>query len=147
MRYLLPPTLSYPSCVCAILTPSPFLFSITFLTAAHPNNPIVTPINVNTTIWSFLLSLWKHVVKTSFSSAFLHIGKCWARQKALLQVLQVVPAARGVLSVVDECVERGMMVLLAKQVHLQNDGGAGGFSLLKIWEGWRWAYKLLMLIL
>jgi hypothetical protein len=147
MRYLLPPTLSYPSCVCAILTPSPFLFSITFLTAAHPNNPIVTPINVNTTIWSFLLSLWKHVVKTSFSSAFLHIGKCWARQNALLQVLQVVPAARGVLSVVDECVERGMMVLLAKQVHLQNDGGAGGVSLLKIREGWRWVYKLLMLIL
>lgn len=86
-------------------------------------------------------------MKTSFSSAFLHIGKCWARQKALLQVLQVVPAARGVLPVVDECVERGMMVLLAKQVHLQNDGGAGGVSLLEVWEGWRWAYKLLMLIL
>jgi len=51
------------------------------------------------------------------------------------------------LRVVDECGERGMMVLLAKQVHLQNDGGAGGVSLLKVWEGWRWAYKLLMLIL
>jgi hypothetical protein len=98
---------------------------MTFFTAAHPNSPMVTAINVNTTIWSFLLSRWKHVVKTSFSSAFLHIGKCWVRQKALLQVLHVAPAARGVSPEAEVWVESAMMVLLLKQVHLQNEGGAG----------------------
>jgi hypothetical protein len=76
-------------------------------------------------------------VKTSFSSAFLHMGKCWVRQKALLQVLQFAPAARGEEEDGLECVERGMIVLLEKQVHLQNDGGAGGVSSLRVWEGWR----------
>jgi hypothetical protein len=36
----------------------------------------------------------------------------------------------------DECVERGMMVLLVKQVHLQNEGGAGDVSLLGGLEMW-----------
>jgi len=40
-----------------------------------------------------------------------------------LQALHVVPAARDVSLDVDVCVESGMMVLLEKQVHLQNEGG------------------------
>jgi hypothetical protein len=42
----------------------------------------------------------------------------------MLQVLHVVPAARGASPAVDLCVESGMMVLLVKQVHLQKEGGA-----------------------
>lgn len=45
------------------------------------------------------------------------------RQKALLQALQ-----DALLDEDWELVERGIMVLLVKQVHLQNDGGAGGLS-------------------
>jgi hypothetical protein len=48
------------------------------------------------------------------------------RQNALLQVLHVAPATRGVSPAGEVWVESGMMVLLLKQVHLQNDGGAGG---------------------
>jgi hypothetical protein len=47
-----------------------------------------------------------------------------------LQVLHVAPAARGVLLDGELWVESGMMVLLLKQVHLQNEGGAGAVSLL-----------------
>jgi hypothetical protein len=63
------------------------------------------------------------VVKTSFSLAFAHIGRCSSRQKDFLHAEQVLDTARAE----DWWVERGMMVLLVKQVHLQNEGGAGGF--------------------
>lgn len=63
-------------------------------------------------------------MNTSLSSAFLQIGRLWERQKALLQTVQ---EARGFLSVL---VERAIMVLLLKQVHLQKEGGAGG---LLVW--------------
>lgn len=68
-------------------------------------------------------------MNTSLSSAFLQMGSLWERQKALLQIVQEAEGARGLLSG-DEVegevlVERGMMVLLLKHVHLQNEGGAG----------------------
>lgn len=47
-----------------------------------------------------------------------------------MQVLHVAPAARGVSLDGELWVESGMMVLLLKQVHLQNEGGAGVVSLL-----------------
>ena len=74
---------------------------------------------------------------TSFSSAFLHIGRCCARQNALLQVLQFVPAARGGSLEADVWVESGMMVLLVKQVHLQKDGGAVGCEIVPFGFGGR----------
>lgn len=36
-------------------------------TPAYPNSPTVAAMNTSTTTWSFVESLWKHVVKT-FSS-------------------------------------------------------------------------------
>jgi len=119
----LPPTGAYPCCVSLILTGSPLLFSSIFLTAAQHNSPSVTAMKVKTTIWSFLLSLWKHVVKTSFSSASLQMGRRRERQNALLHVAHVAPAVRGESPDGEEFEERGMMVLLVKQVHLQNEGG------------------------
>ncbi len=44
-------------------------------------------------------------------------------------MLHVAPAARGVSLDGELCVESGMMVLLLKQVHLQNEGGAEAVSL------------------
>lgn len=69
------------------------------------------------------------MVKTSFSSASLQMGRRCARQKALLQVAQPTGAARCLRLEEDddgglECEESGMMVLFVKQVHLQNEGGA-----------------------
>lgn len=122
-----PSTALYPCWSSLILAPAFFLFSIIFCIAAQPSNPKVPAMNVNTTIWSFLLSRWKQVVKTSFSSASLQIGSRWSRQKARLQLAHDAAAARwlGLLSVVGfvEWEESGMMVLFVKQVHLQNDGG------------------------
>lgn len=40
-------------------------------------------------------------------------------------MLHVAPAARGVSPEAEVWVESAMMVLLLKQVHLQNEGGAG----------------------
>lgn len=106
--------------------------------------------NPTTTISSFVLSLWKHVANTSFStSASLHIGRLYERQNCLLQLLQVrlAPSAGarvskrglslrtlrlggdGSLKKVlffreEDGPSRGMMVLLVKQVHLQNEVGA-----------------------
>jgi hypothetical protein len=70
------------------------------------------------------------VVNTSFSWASLQIGNLCSRQNALLQSAHVVARVEGLSR--DEgddvvaCVERAMMVLLEKQVHLQKEGGAGG---------------------
>lgn len=71
-------------------------------------------------------------MKTSFSSASLQIGRRCERQKALLHVAQLAGAARGSRRRAgllredggETCVERGMIVLFVKQVHLQNRGGA-----------------------
>lgn len=64
---------------------------------------------------------------TSFSSASLQIGSLCARQNALLHVIQVAAVDRVVESSrpLDECDDSGMIVLLTKHVHLQNEGGAG----------------------
>jgi hypothetical protein len=66
------------------------------------------------------------VVYTSFSSASLQIGSLCARQNALLHVAQVAVVDReGDSSRPPEpCEDRGMIVLLVKHVHLQNEGGA-----------------------
>ena len=88
------PTAIYPCWVSPLPVLSPFLLSNIFLTAAHPSNPTVTIMNVTTTIWSFLLSLWKQVVKTSFTSAPLHMGSLWAMQNARLHKLHVAAGAR-----------------------------------------------------
>lgn len=58
-------------------------------------------------------------MKTSLSVASLQMGRCCLRQKSLLQVAQVEEACEG------DWVDSAMMVLLVKQVHLQNEGGAG----------------------
>ena len=42
-----------------------------------------------------------------------------------MHVLHVAPAARGESLDGEEWIERGIIVLLLKQVHLQNEGGAG----------------------
>jgi len=63
-------------------------------------------------------------VKTSFSSASLHIGSLWARQNALLQVAHVAAGAELGEEEDPECLASGIMVLLVKQVHLQKEGGA-----------------------
>lgn len=124
------------------LGPPAFLLSTTFDPAAHPSSPNVVQMNAITMIWSFLLSLWKQVVNMSVSSAFLQIGRFWAIQKARLHWLhEVEEEARpskegggpggerlrrlGGFSVVVFGVS-SMMVLFVKQVHLQNNGGAGG---------------------
>jgi len=78
---------------------------------------------VNTTIWSFLLSLWKHVVRMSLSSAPAQNGNLCSMQNFLLHDAHVDPEARVDDSPEDGCFERGMMVLLVKHVHLQNEGG------------------------
>jgi hypothetical protein len=64
-----------------------------------------------------------------------------------LQVLHVAPAARGVSPDEEGCVERGMMVLLLKQVHLQNEGGAGAVRFFEARDHGRVTYKLLKLII
>ena len=79
------------------------------------------------------------------------MGRRCERQKALLQVRQEADAARGCSGrwrdgrsflvkreglVEEECVESGIMVLLVKQVHLQNEGGAGGRGLLVLGSSW-----------
>lgn len=62
------------------------------------------------------------------------MGSRWERQKALLQVAQPTVDARAGLPLLlaedeeEEWLERGMMVLFVKQVHLQKEGGAGGVS-------------------
>jgi hypothetical protein len=70
-------------------------------------------------------------VNTSFSSASLQIGSRWERQNARLHIAHVAAGARissrgGDLPVdgEEEWEERGIMVLLVKHVHLQNEGGA-----------------------
>jgi hypothetical protein len=68
-------------------------------------------------------------VNISFSSASLHIGSRCSRQNARLHDEQPEGEAlrfnlAGGFSA-SLCVERGMMVLFLKQVHLQNDGEAG----------------------
>jgi hypothetical protein len=64
------------------------------------------------------------MVKTSFSSASLHIGRCCSIQKDFLHAEQEVDTARPSGWDDDWEVERGMIMLLVKQVHLQNEGGA-----------------------
>lgn len=97
----------------------------------HPSSPSVPVMKVSTTIWSLRLSLWKQVVKISFSSASLHIGSLCDRQKARLHIAQVAGGARVVSDGCEDVggtepwADKGMMVLLVKQVHLQKDGGAG----------------------
>ena len=67
-------------------------------------------------------------MKTSFSSAFLHIGSRCSKQNARLHSEQPVfdarsPSLDGLFA--EGWEESGMMVLLVlKQVHLQKDGGA-----------------------
>lgn len=69
-------------------------------------------------------------MRISFSPASLHIGSRWARQNARLHIAHVAAGARGSCFEADlsdeelECEDRGIMVLLVKHVHLQNDGGA-----------------------
>ena len=67
-------------------------------------------------------------MNTSFSSAFLQIGSRCERQKARLHIAHVAAGARissrGGVAGGGELEERGMMVLLVKHVHLQNEGGA-----------------------
>lgn len=100
--------------------------------------------NKNTTASSLTLSLWKQVVKTFSSFALAHIGRLYDRQNCLVQSAQVRARCAGVsfdpesaLSKSKEgglpagvlrsevVLERGMMVLFEKQVHLQKDVGAG----------------------
>lgn len=63
---------------------------------------------------------------TSFSSASLQIGNRCVRQNALLHVAQVAVVDREGDSSKppEECDDSGMIVLLVKHVHLQNEGGA-----------------------
>jgi hypothetical protein len=99
--------------------------------------------NTNTTASSLTLSLWKQVVKIFSSFAVEHIGKLYDRQNCLVQSAQVrercagasfaaesalsKTKAGGLLAGVlrsDVVLDRAMMVLLEKQVHLQKDVGA-----------------------
>lgn len=104
---------------------------------------------MNTTSSSFVLSLWKQVVKTLSSSTSLQIGNWYSRQKDLVQSAQVRRclggvvgssalgkrrlrglwedggSLAGVFGVLFDGPSRGMMVLLVLQVHLQKDVGAG----------------------
>lgn len=83
--------------------------------------------NKNTTNSSFVLSRWKHVVKTSSSVAFSQMGRLYERQKDLVQSAQVrvwwglglslaVEDLMGMLSSSEEGASRGMIVEFVKQV-------------------------------
>lgn len=64
-------------------------------------------------------------MKTSFSSASLHIGSRCSKQNARLHSEQPAEDARtSRLADFSVCVDKGMMVLFVKHVHLQKDGGA-----------------------
>ncbi len=64
------------------------------------------------------------------------------------QVLHVGAAARGASPELDVCVESGMMVLLVRHVHLQNNGGARPVRLLVLVGGMKWeTHRLLKSIL
>jgi hypothetical protein len=103
--------------------------------------------NTKTTASSLTLSLWKQVVKTFSSFAVEHIGRLYDRQNCLVQSAQVRARCAGVsfaagsaLSKIkaggllagvlrsDVVLDRGMMVLLEKHVHLQKDVGATRLS-------------------
>jgi hypothetical protein len=99
--------------------------------------------NTKTTASSLTLSLWKQVVNTFSSFAVEHMGRLYDRQNCLVQSAQVRArcagasfAAESALSKIkaggllagvlrsDVVLDRGMMVLLEKHVHLQKDVGA-----------------------
>jgi hypothetical protein len=105
--------------------PKALLFSTIFDPAAQPRSPNVVQINASTIIWSFLLSLWKHVVNMSFSSAFLQIGRFCAIQKARLHWLQSAEEAARRSRDADASGENRLRRFV-KHVHLQKEGGARG---------------------
>jgi hypothetical protein len=75
------------------------------------------------------------VVKTSFSSASLHIGSRRPKQKARLHIVHDAAGARTSILAPDSLEDaawdcRGIIVLFVKQVHLQKDGDARNVSYL-----------------